>query len=276
MKIKIVGEDSMCKKQLLDYIIKHKAEIIDMKKSVTKFTDLITLPALTNAPTVKSVDKSYTYENDEKAGIIKRTIVANTYNWMDSHDDVHLPNLFAKSIKERGNRIPHLHDHKFELSAKVGKLSDIAEKEIKWKELGVNLKGSTMALIMESEIKKTYNEKVYEAYLNDEVDQHSVGMQYIKIDLAVNDEDYEDEYKVWQSYIEQIGNAEAVEQQGYFFAVKEARLIEVSAVLIGSNELTPTLNNNKFQPRQLTEEKQEPRSQSTPITVDELLKHFKI
>jgi len=31
-------------------------------------------------------------------------------------------------------------------------------------------------------------------------------------------------------------------EQGYFWAVKEAKLIEISAVLEGSNELTPTID----------------------------------
>ena len=69
------------------------------------------------------------------------------------------------------------------------------------------------------------------------VDQHSVGMQYVKIDLAVNDEDYEEEYKLWQDNIDQIGNKEQAEQKGYFWLVREAKLIEISAVLLGSNEL---------------------------------------
>lgn len=276
MKININGSEHMTRKELFSYMKKHKSEIIDMKKSATKLAEPITV-TLSNIPVVKALNKSYTYKNDEDNGVVVRTIVANTYNWMDSHEDVHLPGIFSKSIKERGNRIPHLHDHKFELSAKVGKIIDIEEREIKWRELNVGLKGNTTALILESEVKRSYNEKVYESYLNDEIDQHSVGMQYVKVDLAINDEDYEDEYRIWKAYIDQIGNREAAEEKGYFFAVKEAKLIEVSAVLLGSNELTPTLTNDKFQPVDTTENKsEEPHSQRTPVNVDELLKNFKL
>jgi hypothetical protein len=96
---------------------------------------------------------------------------------------------------------------------------------------------------------------VYNQYLKNKVNQHSVGLRYIKIDLAIDDKDYDDEYKVYKAYIDQIGNKEMVQQQGYFFAVREAALIETSAVLLGANELTPTMfeqsskdTGNKSQP----------------------------
>src|SRR5688572_20271074 len=63
----------------------------------------------------------YAYSNDEEKGVLKRTIVLNTYNWLDSHGDVHLTGTFGKSISERGAKAPHLHDHVFQLDARVGK-----------------------------------------------------------------------------------------------------------------------------------------------------------
>jgi hypothetical protein len=242
--MKVIADSALTGKSLFDYLVKNKAEIIEMKRASFKTADIAEVhPATAELLNKKEGDKAYRYKNNEEAGTLERTIIANTYLWLDSHDDVHLPNLFAKSLQERGQKAPHLHDHKFELSAKVGKPLKYDEREISWKELGISKSGKTMALFMESEIKKSLNGQVYEAYLSDEIDQHSVGMRYIKIDLAVNDEDYKEEYKVWQSVIDKIGNKEAAEKQGYFFAVKEAVLIETSAVLLGSNELTPTMHN---------------------------------
>ncbi len=63
-----------------------------------KIADAITL--LPNKSFEPSVTKGrYLYENDEEKGILKRTIVSNTYNWLDSHGDVHLNGIFAKSIQ---------------------------------------------------------------------------------------------------------------------------------------------------------------------------------
>ena len=49
---------------------------------------------------------------------------------------------------------------------------------------------------MDTEIFKDYNAQIFNEYKSNRINQHSVGMQYVKIDLAVNDEEYENEYKV--------------------------------------------------------------------------------
>jgi len=243
MKLDLGNHNCKNQKEFLQYLFSNKQEILDMKKSVMKITDSFIYSPYSN----DNAQKDFLFSNDTEKGILKRTIVANTYNWLDSHNDVHVDNIFTKSIKERATRIPHLHDHKFELAAKVGKITSIAEKSMGWKNLGVDLKGETTILMVESDIKKSYNEKVYDAYLSNEIDQHSVGMRYIKINLALNDDDYKGEFNTWNTYFDRIGNKDKAEQQGFFFAVKEAALIEISAVLLGSNELTPVLY-NKFEP----------------------------
>jgi hypothetical protein len=95
-------------------------------------------------------------------------------------------------------------------------------------------------------------------------------MRYIKLDLAVNDEDYKEEYAEWNKYINEIGNKEEAEELGYFWAVKEAVLIEISAVLMGSNELTPTIEN--IEPLKNTQ-KQEP-SNDTQIDWNKVINNF--
>ena len=70
-------------------------------------------------------------------------------------------------------------------------------------------------------------------------------MYYVKIDLAIDNQDDKEAYALYRKYLPQIGNANKVEQQGYFFAVQEAKLKEVSAVLQGSNDLTGIFDNNK-------------------------------
>lgn len=251
-------------KALFQTMFENKAEIMAAKKSMShKFADMVI-----GAPKrIPMTSKAYAYANDEAAGELVRTIVMNTYNWLDSHDDVHQNNLFAKSIAERGDRIPHLHDHKFEITARVGIPISWAEKAIAWKALGVDLDGDTMALICESSVQKELNKQVYKAYLNDQVDQHSVKMQYVRLDMAINDPDYIDEFKVWQETFPKIGNKEAATEQGYYFAVHEAKCFEGSCVIAGSNELTPTL---KYQPRESTES--EPKLVS--LDVSKMLENY--
>lgn len=220
-------------------LIERKSELITLKKAQIK-TVKGGLTTLADCGVLKTNKVS----NDTETKL-ERTIVGNTYMWMDSHDDVHSKGVFTKSIKERQNQIFHLHDHKFELTAKVGEPKKVYEKEMPWSDFGIDKAGTTTALLMDSDIFKGYNDKIFSAYKNAQITQHSVGMQYVKIDLAVNDEDYEEEYKVWQDNIESIGNKELAEDKGYFWLVREAKLIEISAVLLGSNTLTPTLENKE-------------------------------
>lgn len=121
-------------------------------------------------------------------------------------------------------------------------------KNMNWEELGFQYSGTTQALIFDSTLKKDRNNFMFNQYAKGFVKNHSVGMQYVQIELAVNDEQYEDEYKVWRTYFDKIANKEWAEYKGYFFAVREAKLIEGSAVPIGSNTATPTLENGKGQP----------------------------
>ena len=220
-------------------LIERKAELIAFKKAEVK-TVKGGLTTVLNTNVIKTNKASQ--DTDE---VLKRTIVGNTYMWMDSHDDVHSKGVFSKSIKERQNSIFHLHDHKFEITAKVGEPTKIYEKELLWSDFGIEKVGSTTALLMDSDIKKELNDKIFNEYKAGRITQHSVGMQYVKIDLAVNDDEYEEEHKVWQDNIDNIGNKEIAEEKGYFWLVREAKLVEISAVLLGSNSLTPTLENKE-------------------------------
>ena len=252
------------KKEFYESLLHEKEFRMSTQKR--KFTDAFTCEIF--KPEEAVIKGKFLYENDETKGILKRTIVANTYNYMDSHDDVHLAGIFSKSIQERGNRIPHLHDHKFELGAKVGRALSFTEAHMKWRALGHAKNGDTIALLMESQIEQKLNAGIYEEYKADAIDQHSVGMLYIKVDVAINDENYKQEYATWEEVYPLLGNKDRADAKGYFFAVREAKLIEVSAVLLGSNELTPTLN-NKIQPDLSTGKDKEPIK--TTLNVSKLI-----
>jgi len=214
-------------------IVANKAELIQLKKAEVKTVKGgISSIIKTANTTIKGVFK-------DNEGSLERTIVGNTYLWMDSHNDVHAKGCFTKSVKENKS-IFHLHDHEFKLTSKVGEPKKTYEEEIAWKDLGVNKSGMTQALFMDTEIFKDYNSQIFNEYKAGRINQHSVGMQYVKIDLAVNDESFEKEFKVWQDNIDTLGNPEKATEKGFFWLVKEAKLIEISAVLLGSNELTPT------------------------------------
>ena len=190
---------------------------------------------------------------------------------MDNHEDVHDKGCFAKTIKERSKSVFHLHDHEFKITSKVGEPLKIYEESIKWKDLGINKEGDTQALFMDTEIIKDYNPRIFNEYKTGKIQQHSVGMQYVKVELAVNDDEFEEEYKNWTDYINTLGNKDQAESKGYFWIVKEAKLIEISAVLLGSNELTPTLGEQKIEPSNDTQTEAEKSLQNA----NKLLTHLK-
>jgi hypothetical protein len=251
------------KNERIAYLIKNKKELIDLKKSVTKFTD-----DFGANPIEQSVIKEVNLSNEDTDTVIKRTIIGNTYNWMDSHDDVHLSGVFSKSLSERTPL--HLHDHVYQLMAKVGRPIQVYEKYVDWTKLGVQKVGQTQALFMDSSIEKELNAQIFKGYLNKEINQHSVGMRYVKIYLAVNDEEYKEEFATWNQHISSIGNRQKAEEQGFFWAVQEAKLIEISCVIEGSNTLTPTLESKLS-----TEQEPEKSTPPQPLTDYTFLNNLK-
>lgn len=229
------------KKEMFDYLVKNKTSIISMKKAALKKCDAVGV--IDKLVEIKAFE--YSNEDNITGGIIKRWVIGNTYNWMDSHDDVHLDGTFGKSIKEHAQKVLHLHDHIHQLDAKVGEPINIVETKTNWVDLGVALPGETTVLAMYTEIKKDYNNKIYSQYLDKSINQHSVGMMYVNLHLAINDEDYKDEYKTWSNNITKIANQERAVERGFFWAVTEAKLIEISAVIAGSNPLTQTIEPQK-------------------------------
>jgi hypothetical protein len=223
-----------------------KKEALILRKGALKFSDS---PVLTpysqtvkgDEPNKALIERNLPFDTDQA---VYRTIIANTYNYMDSHDDVHLNNVFKKSLDENKNLFL-LHDHKFEVTAQTGNIMKAYEQEGRFIYYGYNSPLDTQALLMDVEIQRSKNELVFNEYKEHRINQHSVGMIYVKIDLAIDNQDDKEAYALYRKHLPTIGNADEVERQGYFFAVQEAKLKETSAVLMGSNPLTGIFDNNK-------------------------------
>jgi len=239
------------KAEEIAYVVENKDLIITEKKSSMKRADAIAI-ALPNA----GITKAQSGESGS-GDHLKAVVVINTTNIFDSHKDVHLPGIWDKSLKEN-SRILHLQEHKMEYDKLISKGKDLKAyvDTISWKTLGLGYDGETQALIFDSMVRASRNKFMFDLYRKGEVDQHSVGMIYMKLILAVNDESYGAEFDAWEKYSPMIVNIEDAEKSGYFWAVTEAKVIEGSAVLLGSNPITPTLDT------------QEPK-QFTPITEPE-------
>lgn len=239
MRVSIPSFDT--KAELFAYLKEHKSELIAKKKSMPITSDASSL----GVSPIKTGEN--TKANTPVAGnmdVLRVKVVANTANWIDSHSDMLLPGCWDKSINERKNLIPHLHDHVHQLDAKVGEVQDIFGSTLSFSELGIQGLGTTQALIFITDVMKSYNEQVFNQYKAGKINQHSIGLQYTKLDLAINDPESEKEFDFWEKYYPQVINKDVADTQGFFWVVQEIKLLENSAVLFGSNIITPTLDNN--------------------------------
>jgi len=260
------------KEELFAWLHANKTTLIAQKKSAIK-----------NADTVSHVVPLFSEKGDEvkaegipeTANKIKVKAIINTTKIMDSHMDVHFDGLWTKSINEtKDNYLVQEHDFTFK-----GIISDnvkVYVKNMTWNELGADYPGFTQALVYEATIDKAESPFMFDKYRTGKVKQHSVGMRYVKIEMAINSTMYPEEKEIWDKYINQVVNRDAAEQQGYFWAVTEAKNLEGSAVVRGSNNVTPTqsVEQTKGQPGETTGKETEPTNKVTSINVNQLLNDY--
>jgi hypothetical protein len=225
-------------KQLKD----NKAFIIKQKKSAIKHADAVSYSynsALYLDKTNASKEVGLIQEGNDT--VVK--VVINSCNIMDSHYDVHIPKIWNKSLSDNKTFL-HLQEHKMSFSHVISDNVKAYVSNISWAKLGYDYEGKTQALIFETTLDKGRNPYMYNQYEKGYVKNHSVGMRYINLLMCINSDDkyFTDEKSNWDKYIGQVVNADKAIEVGYFFAVLEAQIIEGSAVLVGSNQATPTLS----------------------------------
>lgn len=265
------------KHELFDHLIENKALIVAEKKSAIKFADSVSY---------------WTALSDGKGSVVKAaagisapmisgdaiecTLVINTTNFMDSHDDVHIDGIWTKTLTEKRD-LYLLQEHTMRFQGVISDEVKASVKKYTWKELGFEYEGSTQALIFKTIIRKSRNEYMFGQYASGFVKNHSVGMQYVKLVLCINDEadDYAAYKANWDKYAPKVANQDEIMAEGYFWAVTEAKLVEGSAVLIGSNCTTPVIStqetNKNIEPSNDTQHPEPPPS--TRKTTNYFLNH---
>lgn len=253
------------KAELFEWLKANKSFVIQAKKSQIKEADAVLFTQ--GAEQGEGVTKM---EGTSQADPTKLQIkaVINTTNLMDSHDDVHIKGIWNKSLNERKSYYL-LQEHQMKFDKVISDQVKASAVDISWAELGQSYEGKTQALIFDANLEQKVNPFMFDQYANGRVKNHSVGMQYVKIQLAVNSEDkyFAEEKATWDKYIGEIVNRDLAEEKGYFYAVTEAKIIEGSAVLVGSNRVTPTLNTSE--PTKSLTPTEEP-SKDTPTEVEKV------
>ena len=106
----MIDKSKYTKEELIKFVVDNQKSIIAQKKAALKKADAILFDYSVNKDySVKGIGiKEQPKENEI---IVK--VVINTTNILDSHDDVHIPKLWNKSLKEDKNLL-HLQEHQLQ------------------------------------------------------------------------------------------------------------------------------------------------------------------
>ena len=242
------------KRELFRALQKHKGIIIAGKKTV-KYS----------APTKAAIDVAQidiaSKDIEVKEG--NSLHVINTTKILDSHNDVHLDGIWAKSVKEQRGKTYFLVNHEMGVGKVIADPKDVGMRTmtVSFKDLGFDFPGETQALVFDVNKDKIRHAEAKHIIENKIDIEHSIRMSYVKIELAINseDEDFKSEKAVWNKFIDQVANKEDAEEQGFMWVVKEAKIEgEGSMVLKGSNSVTPMLNSKDLTDLDDNEEEEEP------------------
>lgn len=216
---------------------KNESKIVELKKAAIKESDSVSI----FFETKESAEKSLSFVKD---GFVYPVI--NTTNFLDSHGDVHFPNIWNKSLKDKAKKIFYVLEHKLSIDSVIAFPNDVNAfaKMVSWKELGFDFEGETQALIYEIAKDKIKIPRIKELLEEKTAFENSVRMRYITMNLAVNSKspNLAKNKALWDERIEKIANKKTAEEKGYFWAVDEASIEkEGSLCLFGSNSATPII-----------------------------------
>jgi len=234
---KELKKDFSSKEELFKELVKNEAKITDLKKGAIKNTDSISLFGVKDTESIKAL-------SFVKEGFVYPII--NTTNYFDSHGDVHFPNLWNKSLKDKAKKIFYVLEHELEVDSVIAFPNDVNAfvKTVSWNDLGRDYSGNTQALIFEIPKNKIQIEKISKLFDEQISFENSVRMRYINVQLAIDStsRDYEKQKSLWDSRIDLVANKDVAKEQGYMWCIDEASIEkEGSLVLFGSNDATPVI-----------------------------------
>lgn len=186
-------------------------------------------------------------------------VVVNSVGFMDSHLDVSMKGSWNKSIAERGSTLKPLLDHEYVVRNLYAQNKQAMIIDVPIVDLGYNSQGTTEVFAVHIKLEDM---EVLDMYQKNMLTEHSAGLQYVNIKMAVNDERDEEGFAEWQKARGSVINGEMADEYGFFYPVYEQKAIEPSAVVMGSNPYTPAYTNislmSKNEPSTDTQVKSEP------------------
>ncbi len=190
-------------------------------------------------------------------------IAVNSTKILDSHEDLHLDGIWKKSITEQQGKNYLVTDHDLEIKSVIVRKEHIEmfTAKIPFSLIGKPYEGDTEVLIYKVPKNQVRDAIVKEWLESGDSIEGSVRMQYVTFVLCMDSNNPEDAtFKAnYDQYYPIIANKEEFEYIWYFFAIKEAKNVrESSLVVFGSNSSTGQVINNKEAVKDTSEIKIEP------------------
>ena len=184
-------------------------------------------------------------EQKEAEGSESLTVegVAIIANYIDSHGSIFTEDCLRASLDETIiHSADHIRDYDHLISTSV-------EKEIRsipFRDLGVDIEGDAIAFCFKSVFEKEDNERMYKQYKRGRVKYHSIefdwsrrGAEIYCANHTIHGQEYKDN---WDKYYPTVMNKDVADSRGWFYVYEKAPIVAVSAVVLGSNKVTPTLS----------------------------------
>lgn len=227
------------------FIKKHLEELREIKKAEYKTNSQPIIQGLKTKEFTPMIE-------DITSDFIEVKSVINTTNIIDSHLDLHMPKIWNKTVKDNPYS-HHLKQHENKFESVISKKSKSYNENSNFNQLGLDVDFKTVANINQFVLERSKIPFMFDAYKNGDVDQHSVGMLYVDLDIAYYDEDSQKQMDFFNEMKAQCVNPDVADEYGYFWVIYEAKKREGSAVVFGSNSVTPTLWVKNYEPQNSTQ-----------------------
>jgi len=244
------------KMDMIRFMQKNKEELFAVKKAEYKTKSE---PILKGSVFVKEFQPII---EDITGDFIQVKTIINTTNIIDSHLDLHMQKMWNKTVKDNPFS-HHLKSHKADFEFVISDKAKSYNEVMNFLDLGLSVDMEMDANINEFIMERKKLPLMFDAYRNGEVKQHSIGMTYVNYDLAYFDEDSQKEMDFFNEMKAKAINPEVADENGYFWVVYEGKKREGSAVVFGSNSITPTLSVKNYEPPTSTQKHEPPTSTQT-------------
>lgn len=184
---------------------------------------------------------------DITSDFIEVKTVINTTNIIDSHLDLHMPKIWNRTV-EHNPFSHHLKQHERVFESVISNKAKSFNEKSNFNQLGLDVDFKTVANINQFILERSKMPFMFDKYKDGEVLEHSVGMQYVDFDIAYYDEDSQKQMDFFNEMKKYAVNPDVADEYGFFWVHYEAKKREGSAVVFGSNSVTPTLWVKNYDP----------------------------